>query len=109
MFTSVYTTIGSEHEAKEIAKNLMDQKLIACANMFPINSLYFWDGKLQDDCEFAIIMKTRFELVEELITELTKIHSYDVPCIVCWEISKGNENYLSWIIQETRKPIESSK
>jgi len=103
MYNSIYVTAGSEHEAKVIAKKLLEQKLIACANIFPVNSLYYWDGDLQDDAEFALIMKTKTELVEQLINELKKIHSYDVPCIVSWSIAAGNEEYLSWIKQETKK------
>ena len=101
MYVSVYVTTSSEHEAKDIAKNLLDQRLIACANLFPITSLYFWDEKLQEEAEIAIIMKTRAGLVDILIDELKKLHSYDVPCIVSWDIIKGNEEYLSWIKGET--------
>lgn len=101
MFSSVYITTSSEAEAKEIAKKLLDKKLIACANMFPISSLYYWENKLCDDSEFAVIMKTRAELLDELIEQIKKIHSYEVPCIVSWDISKGNEDYLKWIEKET--------
>ncbi len=106
MFASVYITVGSEHEAKGIAKNLLDSRLIACANLFPINSLYYWKDKFQEDKEYAIIMKTRSDLIKKLIKELKKIHSYDVPCIVSWDISNGNPDYLSWIKKETLKSEE---
>ena len=111
-YISVYVTAGSEQSAKEIAKNLLKQRLIACANMFPINSLYFWDNELQDESEIAMIMKTRYELVQQLIDELKKIHSYDVPCIVSWEIVAGNKDYLSWVGAETKEPtkgVETNK
>lgn len=101
MFSSVYMTTSSVDEAKEIAKKLLDKKLIACANMFPITSLYYWDDKLCDDSEFAVIMKTRTELLDELIEQIKKNHSYEVPCIVSWDISNGNEDYLGWIEKET--------
>ncbi len=104
MFTSIYVTINSEHEAKGIAKSLLDKRLIACANIFPINSLYYWEGKFQEDKEIAIIMKTRSRLVEQVIAELSKIHSYDVPCIVSWDISQGNNEYFRWIEKETIEP-----
>jgi periplasmic divalent cation tolerance protein len=104
MYVSVYVTASSEHEAKSIVKNLLGQRLIACANLFPITSLYFWDEKLQEEAEIAIIMKTRAGLVEKLIDELKKIHSYDVPCIVSWDIIKGSKDYLAWIKNETIEP-----
>jgi periplasmic divalent cation tolerance protein len=102
MFNSIYVTASSETEAKEIAKSMLEKHLIACANLFPISSYYYWDGKLQEDSEFGMIMKTRAELVDQLIDELKKMHSYDVPCIVSWPIDKGNEEYLSWIENETK-------
>jgi periplasmic divalent cation tolerance protein len=104
MFASMYVTVSDEVEGKKIAKILLEKKLIACANLYPIDSLYNWEGSLQEDKEIAIIMKTRSELVEELIEELKSIHSYDVPCIVSWEIVKGNPEYLSWVKDETREP-----
>lgn len=104
MFASVYITVGSKDEAKEIVKTLLDRGLIACANMFPVNSYYYWEGAFQEDSELAVIMKTRVELLDELIAQLKILHSYEVPCIVSWNIAKGNEDYLSWIDQETRQP-----
>ena len=101
MFVSVYVTVGTEDEAKNIATTLLEKKLIACANLFPIRSFYYWDNALQDDAECAMLLKTRKELVDELIGELKKIHSYDVPCIVAWDISNGNPEYLSWVEHET--------
>lgn len=104
MFSSIYVTVSSEEEGKEIAKKLLEQRLIACANLFPISSLYYWENKLQEDSEFAIIMKTRSELIDQLIVELKKIHSYDIPCIVSWSIEKGNSEYLCWVEKETMEP-----
>jgi len=102
MFTSIYVTAKSDNEAKAIARALIEKKLIACANLFPITSLYYWDNELQDDAEIAIIMKTRSNLVDSVINELKKIHSYDVPCIVSWPIANGNSEYLAWVEQETQ-------
>ncbi len=101
MYASVYITASSMDEAKTLAKTLLEKKLIACANLFPINSIYYWNNKLQEDNEFAMILKTRAELVDKLLVEVKSIHSYDVPCIVTWPIAKGSEEYLSWIDHET--------
>ena len=101
MFVTVYVTVGMEKEAKQIAKALLSKKLIACANLFPVNSLFYWEGKLQEDDEFGLIMKSRLELVDKIIEEVKNIHSYEVPCITVWPISKGNDDYLDWIQEET--------
>jgi periplasmic divalent cation tolerance protein len=102
MFVSIYITVGMEKEAKNIAKTLLKKKLIACANLFPVMSLFYWEDRLQEDDEIALIMKTRNELVDKVIDEIKKLHSYEIPCIVVWQISKGNEDYLSWIEKETQ-------
>ena len=103
MFESVYVTAGSEVEAKNIVKDLLEKKLIACANLFPITSYYYWDNEYQEDSEIAIIMKTRSEIAQALIKELKKIHSYDVPEILTLHITKGSKNYLSWLEKELKK------
>ncbi len=109
MYTSVYITASSMDEAKGLAKTLLEKKLIACANLFPINSIYYWNNELQEDNEFAMILKTRAELVDKLLVEVKNIHSYDVPCIVTWPIAKGSEEYLSWIDHETTKKMLRKK
>lgn len=106
MFASVYITVGSESEAKEIARTLLNRGLIACANMFPITSYYYWENAFQEDTEFAVIMKTQGKLLDKLISELKQLHSYEIPCIVSWDIVKGNKDYLNWIERETKGPRE---
>lgn len=102
MYVSLYVTVGMEKEGKQIAKRLLSKRLIACANLFPVTSIFHWENKLQEDFEIAMIMKTRSELVDEVIKEIKQIHSYEVSCIVVWEIKGGNVDYLNWIEKETQ-------
>ena len=81
-FVIIYITNPTKKEAKKIAKHLLQKKLIACANIFPINSLYHWQGKLVDENEYIIIAKTVAENYEKVKKEVEKIHHYDVPCII---------------------------
>jgi periplasmic divalent cation tolerance protein len=99
----MYGTAGTENEARTIVKELLNQKLIACANIFTINSIYYWDNNLEEGAEVGIIMKTREALVEKVITEFTNLHSYDVPCIVSWKIENGLREYLAWVGTETEQ------
>jgi periplasmic divalent cation tolerance protein len=101
MFVSMYGTAGTEKEAGKIVKELLKKKLIACANIFPISSIYYWENKLEEEAEVGIIMKTREQLVDKVITEFKNLHSYDVPCIVSWKIDKGFNKYLAWVGSET--------
>ena len=101
MAMMVYVTAKDQAEAKKIANHLFDKRIIACANIFPIQSIYAWKGKVEEASEVAMIIKTRDRLVDLVMKEIDKVHSYDVPCIVCYKIDRGNKDYLDWIREET--------
>jgi periplasmic divalent cation tolerance protein len=92
----IYITCKDEKEAKKIAKHLLEKKLIACANFFPINSMYWWEGKIQDDKEFLLLVKTAEKNYEKVKKEVESIHSYDVPCILKID-TEGNKEYMDWV------------
>lgn len=96
MFSIVYITAGSMEEAKQIAKTLVEMKLAACVNLFPIISIYRWDG-IQEDSEVAMIAKTTYEQIENIIKVVSEMHSYTVPCIISLSIDGGLRDYLDWI------------
>ena len=98
----VYTTCSNKEEADKISNHLLDKRLCACTNMFPIESSYWWKGKKEKAEEYVLIIKTisaKFNIIKE---EIKKIHSYDTPCILKIEIADGNKEYVSWIGQEVR-------
>jgi periplasmic divalent cation tolerance protein len=98
----IYITTGSMDEAKTIGKELVSSRLAACVNIIDnMNSMYWWDGEIQDDREVIIIAKTRESIVPELIEKVKSIHSYECPCIVSLPISDGNEAFLQWVVDET--------
>ena len=98
---SVFITVKDAAEARNIGRKLVEEKLIACANYFPINSIYRWKGDIEESGEFAIIAKTRAALAERLIQRVKQLHSYEVPCVVTWDIEEGNPDYLKWILEST--------
>jgi periplasmic divalent cation tolerance protein len=99
----IYITTGSMDEAKMIGKNLVTSRLAACVNIIDnMQSMYWWEGEIQDDREVILIAKTRESLVPELIEKVKSIHSYDCPCVVSLLISDGNKAFLKWIEDETR-------
>jgi periplasmic divalent cation tolerance protein len=100
-YLMVYVTAANEKEAKNVADYLLKKHLVACANIFPINSLYWWKGEIQNDSEVAIIMKTQNKHTKQIIAEIKSLHSYEVPCIEFLQISDGNSDYLKWIEEET--------
>jgi periplasmic divalent cation tolerance protein len=98
----LYVTAPNEEEAKRMARELVEKKLVACVNIFPITSLYRWKGELQEEKEVAMILKTSAGRVEEVIKELRKIHPYELPCILCLSVSGGLPEFLRWVEEETQ-------
>jgi|SRR3989344_1385054 len=98
----IYTTTATESEAESIANNLLQKKLIACANMFPIKSMYALKGKVQSDDEVVLILKTIEENAVSIETEIKKLHSYDIPCISKIPVS-ANKEYLTWVQEQLKR------
>jgi periplasmic divalent cation tolerance protein len=105
-FRSIYITASDETEARSISQALLAENLIACANYFPVHSLYHWKGKVEEAGEYAVIAKTRALLVAKVIVKVKALHSYEVPCVVSWIIDKGNPDYLKWIEESTGKSVK---
>lgn len=84
-------------ESEKIARSLVDEKLAACVNVFEVKSFFRWEGKLWDEKEDLLIVKTKKDKLDELIGRIKDLHSYEVPEIIALPIIEGSENYLSWI------------
>jgi len=98
----LYVTASSRSEAEKIAKILVEERLIACANLFDgMTSLYWWEGKVQSDAEASFFAKTKESLVDKITQRIKELHSYDCPCVVSLPISGGNVEFLDWIAEET--------
>jgi periplasmic divalent cation tolerance protein len=101
-FSFVYITVPNKKEAKKIAEILVSEKLAACCNIFKIDSIYWWQGKIEKSGEYGIFAKTKKSLVEKIIKRVKEIHSYSVPCIISFEIEKGSKDFLNWIEKSTK-------
>ena len=102
----VLVTGGNARECARIARRLLAQRLIACANLVPqVRSLYTWKGKIADQKECLMLLKSSRELFPALQAEIEKLHSYSVPEIIALPIIEGSPNYLNWIAES----IEGSK
>jgi len=99
----VLTTVDSPENARELASTLVNERLAACVSIFPrIDSIYRWNDQIQQEQESQLIIKTAADRVEALVAGLRKIHPYEVPEILVLPILGGLEEYLSWVVQETR-------
>ena len=98
MHIVVLITAKDKAEAEKIAQGLISQKLAACCNIVAsINSVYWWQGKVEDSPEALIIVKTQQKLFKELVQKVKELHSYTVPEIIALPIVEGSEDYLRWI------------
>lgn len=104
-----YVTINKYESAVNLAKILLEKKLVACSNIIgsqenPITSIYSWEGKVENDKEFLMIMKSRSALIDEIIKEVKANHPYSVPEIIATPIIGGNPDYIKWVLENTKSP-----
>ncbi len=97
MFSIIYITAGDMEEAMRIGRKLVEERLAACANIFPITSIFRWKNNIEEAGEFGIIVKTKSEKVKEIEKKVKEIHSYEVPCVISFRIDEGSEDYIKWI------------
>jgi len=98
----VFITAPNEDEAARIARSLVEARLAACANILRnIRSIYTWKGKVQDDSEVLMMVKTRKALFNAVSSMVKELHSYDVPEIIALPIIDGSPDYLSWLREST--------
>ena len=101
-FAIVKTTVSTQENADKIISALLDKKLIACAQVFKIESHYVWDGKIHHEPELTLILKTKKADYKDIEQTILKHHSYDVAEIISFDINTGSAAYLNWINDVTR-------
>ena len=98
----ILVTASSETEAETIAKTLVEERLAACVNLVsPIRSIYRWEGKIADDREWLLVIKTQATRFAAVAARVTALHSYQVPEVIAVPIQAGAEAYLRWLREET--------
>ncbi|MCK6418178.1 MAG: divalent-cation tolerance protein CutA [Alphaproteobacteria bacterium] len=104
MTLTIYATFATAEEAQTIARALLEERLVACANIMAAHeSLYWWEGEIQSGRETGVLFKTRADLFDQVTDFIKARHSYAVPCIVAWPVEQGHGPFLQWIMQETEK------
>jgi periplasmic divalent cation tolerance protein len=93
----VLVTTASQEEAEAIASALIEEQLAACVSLFPIKSIYRWQGEIQRDSEWQLLIKTDLAQFSHLAIRIQSLHSYDVPEIIALAIVAGSDAYLAYL------------
>jgi len=102
-FRLALTTVPDEELGRRIARTLVEERLAACVNVSPaVTSFYWWDGKLVEDREFILLIKTKASALERLEARLKELHPYEIPEFISLPIASGSPEYLGWLDTETR-------
>lgn len=99
---SIYVTFRDEQEARKIARHLLEKRLIACANMFPVKSMYRYQGKVAEEAEVAMLAKAPKKNFERIREEVKALHSYEVPCIVSLSVEQKDAEFHKWVGEEAK-------
>lgn len=97
-FALFYTTFPDPATAQKVSRILLEEKLVACTNLFPsIQSDYWWEGKIESSQECVLILKSQSSLKSRLEKRFLELHPFDTPCFLEISISNGNLKYLNWL------------
>ncbi|HEX7181760.1 MAG TPA: divalent-cation tolerance protein CutA [Thermoanaerobaculia bacterium] len=105
----VVTTVGTEEQAYLIAREIVSRRQAACVNIVPgIRSIYRWKGKICKDGELLLIVKTLEDEFEGVMATIRELHSYELPEILAFNVSRGERGFLEWIRSSVDKEAEFS-
>ncbi|MBT4651658.1 divalent-cation tolerance protein CutA [Candidatus Woesearchaeota archaeon] len=93
----VSTCIDDESKAEEIMKLLLEEKLAACINWWPVNSRFVWKGEIERGKEITLWIKTNEDSVEKVVEKIKSLHSYDLPVIEVFDVEQINEEAKEWL------------
>jgi periplasmic divalent cation tolerance protein len=101
-YVVIFVTAVDAEQGMAIARALVEEQVVACVNMVDrVRSVFRWKGKVEEEAESLLIIKTRSERIAEVISRVRSLHSYDVPEIIALPIIDGNPSYLQWIDEVT--------
>jgi len=105
-FVIVLTTFPADGGAEMVARKLVEVRLVACVNILPVmDSIYRWEGRIDQAREQQVVMKTAHDRVDELKRRLEELHPFDVPELLVLPVTGGGDRYLAWILESVRSEI----
>ena len=105
--TVVMTSVGTEQQAVEISEELIARRLATCINIVPcLRSIYRWKGKICEDTEYLLLIKTPEKLFEEVSSAIREYHSYELPEILALPVTAAEANFHQWVLQMVEPPSD---
>ncbi|HEX9669095.1 MAG TPA: divalent-cation tolerance protein CutA [Thermoanaerobaculia bacterium] len=105
----VVTTVGTEEQANLLAREIVGRRQAACVNILPgVRSVYRWQGKICQDGELMLVIKTLDSEFEGVAATIRELHSYDLPEILAFQVARGERNFLEWIAASVDKEADFS-
>jgi len=105
--TVVMTSVGTEQQAVEISEELIARRLATCINIVPcLRSIYRWKGKVCEDTEYLLLIKTPEKLFEEVSSAIREYHSYELPEILALPVTAAEANFHQWVLQMVEPPLD---
>ena len=101
-YIMITTTFDNKEEANRIIERLLEKRLVSCCQLSNITSSYHWKGNIEHTEEFLLQMKSKKSLYKEIEEEILKLHSYETPQLIAYDIVDGYKGYLDWIKSETK-------
>lgn len=106
----VYVTAPDRAEARRIARAMVQERLAACANILgTIDSVYRWQGKIEEGKEVALVLKTTYPRFPALCKRIVDLHSYECPCIEALPATAGHAPFLAWVQKESRAAPKAAR
>lgn len=103
----IVTTVGNEDQANLIASELVARRHAACVNILPkVRSVFRWQGQICQEDEYMLLIKSREEDFEDVAETILELHSYELPEILAFNVSQGDDDFLRWIAASVDKDAD---
>ena len=108
--TVIMTSVGTQQQAVEISEELVERRLATCVNIIPcLRSIYRWKGKICEDSEYLLLIKSPTRLFDEVSEEIRALHSYELPEILGLPVEKSEQAFHDWVLSMVRAPESSEE
>lgn len=103
--TIILTSVGTQQQAVEISEELVERHLATCVNIIPcLRSIYRWKGKICEDSEYLLLIKSPKRLFDDVAEEIRNLHSYELPEILALPVEQTEEAFHQWVLKMVQKP-----